>query len=645
MAYIGVSPSNGVRQKHTYTATASQTSFSGAGAEGISLSYKDSNYVDVYQNGVKLSEADYTATSGTAIVLAQGASVSDIVEVVVYDVFSVADTVSKADGGTFDNNINITGNLHITGTDTSDQIIIENTDAGTGTAPDVVLFRNSASPADNDAVGRIDFRGQDDGSNSKDYATIFSNITDATAATAAGSLSFQTRNGSNQAVRLFIGGDGSVSTPTLGTSNLALGVNAGNSIASGGNYNTVIGDEAGTALTTGDNNVAIGFEALNTEDAHGFNTAIGYQTLKTLNAGAEAYETAVGYKSGTALTTGVYNTLIGAQAGMALTEGRENIAVGLNALGQDTLGRKSVVVGYQALYTQNFTSATDSNNTVVGYKAAEAVTTGDKNTLMGSEAGDALTTGNQNVAVGYQALSGGTTYDGNTALGHQALLVANNTDGPDGNNVAIGASAGSAVTSGVRNVLIGVSTGASLRTGNDNIMIGKGSDVSANAAANQITIGNDINAGGNNNFAFGKASNVVTNDFDSDANWSRSSDRRKKREIYDQELGLDFVNDLRTVNFQWKPSNEFPKEWNDYSEENNMDTDVVMHGFIAQEVKEALDKHSSERDSKFSGWKEGEDGMQHTSREMFVIPLIKAVQELSAQVDTLKEEIKELKNG
>ena len=73
MAYIGVSPSNGVRKKHTYTATASQTSFSGAGAEGITLAYRDSNYVDVYQNGVKLADEDYTATSGTAIVLAQGA--------------------------------------------------------------------------------------------------------------------------------------------------------------------------------------------------------------------------------------------------------------------------------------------------------------------------------------------------------------------------------------------------------------------------------------------------------------------------------------------------------------------------------------------------------------------------------------------
>jgi hypothetical protein len=105
MAYIGVSPSNGVRKKHTYTATASQTSFSGAGDEGITLAYRDSNYVDVYQNGVKLAEEDYTATSGTAIVLAQGASADDIVEIIAFDVFSVADTVSKADGGTFDGNV------------------------------------------------------------------------------------------------------------------------------------------------------------------------------------------------------------------------------------------------------------------------------------------------------------------------------------------------------------------------------------------------------------------------------------------------------------------------------------------------------------------------------------------------------------
>ena len=118
MPYIGVSPQFGVRRKHTYTATAGQTSFSGAGSEGATLSYKDSNYVDVYQNGVKLGDADYTSTSGTAIVLAQGASVDDLVEIIVFDAFSISDTVSKADGGTFDGNVTMGGTLGVTGNTT-----------------------------------------------------------------------------------------------------------------------------------------------------------------------------------------------------------------------------------------------------------------------------------------------------------------------------------------------------------------------------------------------------------------------------------------------------------------------------------------------------------------------------------------------
>ena len=44
---------------------------------------------------------------------------------------------------------------------------------------------------------------------------------------------------------------------------------------------------------------------------------------------------------------------------------------------------------------------------------------------------------------------------------------------------------------------------------------------------------------------------------------------------------------------------------------------------------------------RFRGWKEGEEGMQHTSREMFVIPLIKAVQELSTEVKELKAKLED----
>jgi len=115
MAYIGTSPSNGVRRVLTYTATANQTTFTGTSSEGITLTYSDGNYVDVYQNGVLLGTADYTATSGTSIVLGTGASVNDIIVIIVYDVFSVADTVSQSAGGTFEGNVTMAGTLGVTG--------------------------------------------------------------------------------------------------------------------------------------------------------------------------------------------------------------------------------------------------------------------------------------------------------------------------------------------------------------------------------------------------------------------------------------------------------------------------------------------------------------------------------------------------
>ena len=124
MAYIGTSPSNGVRRIHTYTATAGQTTFTGSSTEGVTLTYADTNYIDVFQNGVLLGSADYTSTSGTSVVLAQGASVSDLVVIVVYDVFSVADTVSKTAGGSFDSNVTFDGDVTIGDASAADKKIL-----------------------------------------------------------------------------------------------------------------------------------------------------------------------------------------------------------------------------------------------------------------------------------------------------------------------------------------------------------------------------------------------------------------------------------------------------------------------------------------------------------------------------------------
>ena len=330
----------------------------------------------------------------------------------------------------------------------------------------------------------------------------------------------------------------------------------------------------------------------------------------------------------TALTSATHNVVIGYEAGDAITSGEENVFIGKGAGSAITTAGGNIAIGKGAYqYCDD-----EESNTAVGLNAlgGGSLNGGEYNIAIGNFSLDALTSGDQNTAVGYNTGTAVTTGGENTFVGYSAgLAVVGGTT-----NTLVGRNAGSAITSGTENTCVGDRAGDTIQTGATNQLFGTNVDVDAEDAANQIVIGHNFASPGDNYFAFGKASNVVSNLFSTNASWARSSDERKKRNINDQELGLDFINDLRTVTFQWKPSNEFPKEWNDYSEENTMDTDVVMHGFIAQEVKEAMDKHG-EKD--FGGWSENKDGMQNTSREMFVIPLIKAVQELTARVKELED--------
>jgi len=269
--------------------------------------------------------------------------------------------------------------------------------------------------------------------------------------------------------------------------------------------------------------------------------------------------------------------------------------------------------------TGGVTSAADATiNSVTVGKGANSVS---GNTVLGETALDSATTGGSNTAIGYNSLNGLQT---------------------GGSNIAMGSQAGEEITSGANNTCIGTGAGKdTLVSGNNNVLLGRNTDTSAADSENQIVIGVDITAAGDNDFAFGKASNVVHNDFDADAAWSRTSDIRKKRNIQEDKLGLEFINKLKPVTHQWKPSNEFPKEWEEYNEENQMNLDVVIHNMIAQDVKKALDEVGCDT---FGGWKEREDGSQTISREMFVTPLINAVKELSEQNKELEKRIQELEN-
>ena len=136
MAYIGKSPSQGVRSRFQYQATAGQSSFSSTDANGLTLTYTDSLYLDVYQNGILLVPGDdYTATTGTTVVLVQGASLNDIVEMVAYDVFSVNETYTKTES---DNRYPFKGNnsiIRLNGQTISADITIDSDENGVSGGP------------------------------------------------------------------------------------------------------------------------------------------------------------------------------------------------------------------------------------------------------------------------------------------------------------------------------------------------------------------------------------------------------------------------------------------------------------------------------------------------------------------------------
>ena len=106
MPYIGQGLTEGRRRAYNFVATGGQTTF---------LATYDVGYLDVYQNGILLSTTDYTATNGTTVVLGVGASASDEITIIAHQIFTISDTVSATQGGTFASDIDVTGNITTTG--------------------------------------------------------------------------------------------------------------------------------------------------------------------------------------------------------------------------------------------------------------------------------------------------------------------------------------------------------------------------------------------------------------------------------------------------------------------------------------------------------------------------------------------------
>ena len=315
--------------------------------------------------------------------------------------------------------------------------------------------------------------------------------------------------------------------------NVALGANSGISFLSGSpkaEYNTFVGHKSGRNLTSGESNVAVGAYALNTATTADWNVSIGVNSLLSLIDGD--HNIGIGYQTARTITTGTKNLAIGNSSLYSNTTGSYNIVLGDNAGYHITTGPENTIVGFEA--GRNLTAGTE--NTSLGYQSGNRYGThGAYNVSIGSlamgTAANSSNSNNYNVAVGYQTLyvvDGGQT---NTALGSQVLFGLTTGD----YNAGVGGSALVSVTTGVRNTGVGFLAGFTTTSGDNNASIGNSATPSSATVDNEVTLGNTSIT------ALRCQATSITS----------LSDARDKTDIAPLQAGLDFVEQLNPVSFNW----------------------------------------------------------------------------------------------
>jgi len=388
-----------------------------------------------------------------------------------------------------------------------------------------------------------------------------------------------------------------------------------------GNYNTAVGASSLRNNTEGYQNTALGYTALTSNLTGIQNTAIGANALYANTTGN--YNAAVGIDCLKSVTTGNQNVGIGYRAGDSITTGSENIAIGSNALQTLTASLyPNIAIGTNALYSM----VNGYQNIAIGYRAGESLT-GIGNTFMGDSAGLSATNSNGNTFYGYVTGYSTTSGASNVAIGSTALF-ANTTAS---NNTAVGKDAGSQTSTGSYNTWVGANCMSTSAWGG-----------ASRVGANGFGAGLDVRS--NYRVQIGYYTDYIYADYQSSATWNRISDERKKKNIENLEVGLDYINALRPVTYKWKAPSELPSNLEGYDPDNTTPPSLNKQvGLIAQEVKAVNDAHSLDFNlawDKPDGFgNENEDGLQALSYENLIMPLIKAIQELSAKVEELESQI------
>lgn len=286
-------------------------------------------------------------------------------------------------------------------------------------------------------------------------------------------------------------------------------------------------------------------------------------------------------------------TVNGVKVGRGLYSIASSTAVGNGALAATTSAYQSTAVGNNALaaLTQGL------SNTAIGYNAAKKVTLGGYNIAIGGEALPNATTGDYNVAVGYNSASGVVSGSGNTFIGYGTGGLANTNSA-----VAVGYQAGTGMP-GTGCTAIGRESGAGGPFTGDNLTtIGYLAVPSGAGAAYEITLGN---------------SSVLTLRYY--GTLVSLSDARDKTNIQPLVPGLDFINRLNPVSFDWN--------MRDGGKVGIADT-----GFLAQDLQSCQTPTESIPSLVFTG---NPDRLEASYVKLIPV-MVKAIQELTARIAVLE---------
>ena len=390
--------------------------------------------------------------------------------------------------------------------------------------------------------------------------------------------------------------------------NIAIG-NQNLTALTEGDNNTVIGKLVLDAETTGTGNIVVGQGSLGVGAGHSYNTVMGQLNTATHNSSSgQQYNTFIGVGAGQWTASGDYNTQIGGYARSYYSNTSYGTAIGYDSRHNHSYG---VSVGYRtgsSMYGQS-----------------------DYGVLIGSYAGYDMDGGDQCTFVGYAAGYSGGSGGYNTGIGMDCLRDL--TSGQ--HNAACGRGAGRNIESGSNNTFLGNNSGFDLTTGSNNVFVGY---AASQTGSNDLVSGsNNIIIGANAQSTSDSMSNTIVL---GDANItsftcnvqsiSALSDERDKTDIQDLTLGLDFIKAMRPVQFTWN------------RRDGTLGTRKEV-GFVAQELQEVeMDFNSKNRTHMVND----DDPSKLLAAPMQSYPiLIKAIQELSAKVDSLQAEVNTLKNG